>query len=173
MRATLLVTLVVILHSLTVVTGTLRLDLPKSTSGTKHADIFESAQYPLLAIVTCSGGPLEVSVNDDLSVPFGSEYLRVQLEESSNKPSKFFLLPNNTGEILPAGEFQVEILCGNDSDVITVNIHSPDFIGSQPYFTNSSRTINISANTPPGTVIADYIAEVCMPDDVLMHPQSV
>ena len=163
----------VILHSLTTVTGTLTLDWPKSTSGTKHADIFESAQYPLLAIVTCNGGPLEVSVNEDESIAFGSEYLRVQLEENSNKPSEFFLLPNNTGEVLPEGEFQVVVLCGNASDTITVNIHSTDLIGSQPYFTNSSRTINISDSTSPGTVIAYYIAEVCMPDDVLMHPQSV
>ena len=170
--ACLLVTLVVLLHSLTAVTGTLSLDWPKSASDSNNSDTFESAQYPLLAIVTCNRRPLEASVNDNFSVPSGNESLSVLLEVNSNNPSQFFLLPNNTGAVLPVGEFQVEILCGNDSDAITVNIHS-DRIGSQPYFTNSSRTINISANTPPGTVIADYTAEVCMPNDVLMHPQSV
>ena len=166
-------TLVVLLHSLTAVTGTLSLDWPKSTSGSNNSDTFESAQYPLLAIVTCSGGPLEVNVNDNSSIPSGNESLSVQREVNSNKPSQFFLLPNNTGAVLPVGKFLVNLLCGNVSKQITVNIHSPDSIGSQPYFTNSSRTINISDSTSPGTVIADYIAEVCMPNDVLMHPQSV
>ena len=160
--ARLLATLLVI-HSLTVATSavSLSVDAPKFTVG--GVSIVDSAKYPLLAIVNCSGGQLEVSVH----AVFSSGSFEVQFEENSNMPSQFFILPNDTGiAVLAEGEYTLVITCRNQSMVKTnrvdVSVLSSDMAAeaSLPYFTDTPRYVNISASTPPGTVIAIYKAEV-------------
>ena len=125
--------------------------------------IVDSAKYPLLAIVNCSGGQLEVSAH----AVFGSGSFEVQFEENSNMPSQFFILPNDTGiAVLTGGEYTLVINCRNQSMVetneIDVGVLPPEMAAdfSLPYFTDTPRYVNISASTPTGTVIATYKAEV-------------
>ena len=162
--ARLLATLLVI-HTLTVATSAvlLSVDAPRFTAG--GVSIVDSAKYPLLAIVNCSGGQLEVS--GDVHAVFGSGSFEVQFEENSNMPSQFFILPNDTGiAVLTGGEYSLVINCRNQSMVetmqIEVSVLPPGMAAgvSLPYFTDTPRYVNISASTPPGAVIAIYKAEV-------------
>ena len=152
-----------VIHSLTVATSavSLSVDVPRFTAG--GVSIVDSAKYPLLAIVNCSGGQLEVSAH----AVFGSGSFEVQFEENSNMPSQFFILPNDTGiAVLTGGEYSLVINCRNQSMVETLQIEvgvlPPGMAASVslPYFTDTPRYVNISASTPPGTVIAIYKAEV-------------
>ena len=154
-----------VIHSLTVATSavSLSVDAPRFAAG--GVGIVESAEYPLLAIVNCSGGQLEVSV--DVLAVFGSGSFEVQFEENSNMPSQFFILPNDTGiAVLTGGEYSLFINCRNQTMVKTnrvdVSVLPPEMAAgiSLPYFTDTPRYVNISASTPPGTVIAIYKAEV-------------
>ena len=117
-----------------------------------------TTKYPLLAIVNsnCSNGQLTASVDTH----FG-ENLHVQLEESSNNPDQFFVLPNSTGAVHPEGEYAITFTCRNqtlvDTATIVVSILSAEE-STQPYFTDTPRYVNVSSNTLPGTVIANYTA---------------
>lgn len=164
--AHLLATLVVI-HTLKVVTGTsvsLSVDQPLSALG--DVVIVDSAKYPLIAIVTCTGGQLQAQVNEEMSELYGDGSLEVQLEESGNKPNEYFLLPNNTGRVLPEGEYVIDVLCSNQSlsktTTLDVSVISPSAAAdsNHPYFIDSQRSVTISATTPPGTVVANFRAKV-------------
>ena len=87
----------------------------------------------------------------------------MQLEESSNNPDQFFVLPNSTGAVHPIGDYDITFSCRNQTlvktEMIAVSIVSAED-STQPYFTDTPRYINVSSNTLPGTVIANYTAEV-------------
>ena len=162
--ARLLATLLVV-HSLSTATSAVSLSVDKPQFPAGGLAIVDSAKCPLLAIVSCSGGQLDVNVIEIVVAGNGS--LEVQLEANSIKRSEFFILPNNTGAVLTEGEYQIEVACRNestvsDTDVILVSILTSSFAAetNQPYFTDTPRYVNISASTPPGTVIATYKAEV-------------
>ena len=131
-----------------------------------------TTKYPLLAIVNsnCSNGQLTASVDTH----FG-ENLHVQLEESSNNPDQFFVLPNSTGAVHPEGEYAITFTCRNETDekteTITVSI-LPDEDSTQPYFTDTPRYVNVSSNTLPGTVIANYTAKVSVTYPVLVNDRG-
>ena len=162
--ASLLATLLVILYSLTAASGTsvsLASDVPLTSFG--ELVIVEESVNPLIAIVTCTGGSLEA---DNIAFLETKPWL-VQIEENGNNPDQFFLLPNDTSTEIKAGVYELMLSCGGNQSVtetaaILVNVFTQSEAddGGQAYFTNSLRTINISASTPPGTVIADYTAEV-------------
>ena len=160
----LLATLLVV-HSLKLASAvSLSVDAPRFLVG--GVAVTESAKYPLLAIVRCSDGHLDMNVSE-IFVLADSGPLHIQIEENSNNPNEFFILPNHTGAALEDGEYQIEITCHSQSTVsqvagILVSILTPAFAAEndQPYFTAAPRYVNISSNTSPGTVIATYDAKV-------------
>ena len=164
--ACLLATLLVV-HSLEVASAaSLSVDEPRFLVG--GVAVIDCAKYPLLAIVRCSNGHLGVSVSEVFVA--GNESLQVQLEVNKNKPNEVFILPKNTGTIYPEGEYQIKVVCHSQSTVseaaqILVSILTPNFAAqaNQPYFIETPRYVKVSANTPPGTVIATHKAEVSVP----------
>ena len=162
--ARLLATLLVV-HSLKVASAvSLSVDAPSFLVG--GVAVTDSAKYPLLGIVRCSDGHLDMNVSE-IFVLADSGPLHIQIEENSNNPNEFFILPNHTGPALEDGEYEIEVACHSQSTVsqvaqILVSLLTPAFATEydQPYFTAAPRYVNISSNTPPGTVIATYEAEV-------------
>ena len=158
--ARLLVTLLV-LHNLKVATSTVTLNVvaPLIVGGLEVTDF---AQYPLLAIVRCSNGSLSVSISP-INV-FSNESLQVQMDKSSNNPSESFVLPSYSHTVIPEGVYVMEIACHNPSSstdmTIHVNVFAVTDLTAPVYFTNTSRYLNVSASTLPGTVVITYIAEV-------------
>ena len=157
--------LLIILNLHSVAPLSLSVDQPRSPL--RDVVLFDSDKNSLIAIVTCDGGQLQAQVNEDVSSSFGIGFLQLHLEENSNKPNEFFILPNNTGvALLPEGIFSIDVLCSNQSisetAVVVVSILGPSVAtgANQPYFTNSPRSVIISEGTPPGTVITNYKAEV-------------
>lgn len=160
--------LLVVLHSLKGVAGTsLRLSVDSPLSALGDVVLVDSSDNPLIAIVTCSSDQLEADVDESMSYLIGDGSLNVQFV-SGNEINQFFLLPYNTGLVLPEGEYHIDVFCGNSSIsetvalAVSVILPSDAASSNQPYFTNSPRTVNISASTPPGTVVATYKAEVRM-----------
>lgn len=160
--------LLVVLHSLKGVAGTslpLSVDSPLSALG--DVVLVDSSDNPLIAIVTCSSGQLEAHVDESISYFFGDGSLNLHFV-SGNEINQFFLLPYNTGLVLPEGVYHIDVVCGNSSIsetvalAVCVILPSDAASSNQPYFTNSPRTVNISASTPSGTVVATYKAEVRM-----------
>ena len=150
-------------HSLKVTTATsVSLTVEQPQSVFEEVVIVDSAKYPLIAIVNCTGTQLQANVNKEESAFDDNGSLEVQLEKG-DKPNEYFLLPNNSGKTLPEGEYQVDLLCSNLSTNILVSvISSATATESQtPYFIDSQRTVTISASTPPGSVVASFKAEVC------------
>ena len=164
--AHLLATLVVI-HTLKAVAGTpVSLSVDQPLSALQDVVIVDSAEYPLIAIVTCTGGQLQAQVNEDKSELYGDGSLEVQLEESGNKPNEYFLLPNNTGRPIPEGDYVIDVLCSNQSlsrtATLSVSVIPPSGAAdsNHPYFIDSQRSVSISAATPPGTIVANFRAKV-------------
>ena len=151
----LLAVLLVILNLHSGAPLSLSVDKPQSSSG--DVVIVDSASNSLIAIVTCN---TERQQNVNV-VGNGSLYL--QLVPNGNKPNVFFVLPNKTGTArLPEGNSSINISCGKLTAAVAVSIVGPTFAAdvNQPYFTASPRFVRISADTLPGTVIANYKAEV-------------
>ena len=118
---------------------------------------------PLIVIVTCTGGSLEA----DAKPLLGKMAFPVQLQENGNNPDQFFILPNDTSTALRAGFYQINLRCWGNRSITETAIASVSVLtpaeadeSGQPYFTTALRTINVSASTPPGTVIANYTAQV-------------
>ena len=154
-------------------TSTTTLSVDALTFAVGGVSIAATTKYPLLAIVTCSNGQLTATVADvfDDREPL----LQVQLEESSNNPDQFFVLPNSTGAVHPIGDYDITFSCRNqtlvETDMIAVSIVSAED-STQPYFTDTPRYINVSSNTLPGTVIANYTAEVSVTYPVLVNDRD-
>ena len=149
------------------------MDQPRSPLGNRTVRLVDSGKNSLIAIVTCDGGQLQAQVNEDVSLSFSNRTLQLQLEENGNKPDEFFILPNKTGaSLLPEGNFSIDVLCSNQSisetAAISISILQASLATgtNQPYFTDSRRFVSISEGTPPGTVIANYSAEVRVRDTV-------
>ena len=156
-------------HNLKVATATsvsLTVKQPQSVFG--DVVIVDSAKYPLIAIVNCTGTQLQANVNKEESTLYSNGSLEVQLEKG-NKPNEYFLLPNNSGKTLPEGEYQVDLLCSNLSTqetngiLVSVILSATATDSPTPYFIDSQRTVTISASTPPGSVVESFKAEVCAP----------
>ena len=165
-RSARLLTTLLVVQSLKLATSgvtrvQLSVDVPPFVAG--GLAIAANSTYPLFGIVTCSNGLLTASVSEIFET--GSETLHVQLEENSNKPDQFFVLPNSTGTVHPEGEYEITLSCYSqtlaivETAVITVSILSAEdsFL---PYFTDSPRYVKISSSAPPKTVIATYKAKV-------------
>ena len=69
----------------------LSVDVPLFVAG--GVAIVANSTYPLFGIMTCGNGLLTASVSEIFAI--GSETLHVQLEENSNWPDQFFVLPNS------------------------------------------------------------------------------
>lgn len=156
-------------HSLKVATATsVSLTVKHPLSGFGDLLIVDSAKYPLIAIVNCTGTQLQANVNKEESKLYDNGSLEVQLEKG-DKPNEYFLLPNNSGKTLPEGEYLVDLLCSNlctqETNSIPVSVIPPATAtdSKHPYFIDSQRTVTISASTPPGSVVASFKAEVCAP----------
>ena len=171
--ARLLATLLVV-QSIKLATSTTTLSVDALTFTVGGVSIAATTKYPLLAIVTCSNGQLNATVVDVVFVEQES-LLQVQLEESSNNPDQFFVLPNSTGAVHPEGDYEITFSCRNQTLVetatIIVGIVSAE-VSTQPYFTDTPRYINVSSNTLPGTVIAKYTAEVSVTYPVLVNDRD-
>ena len=167
--ARLLATLLVV-QSMKLATSSVTLSVDALTFEVGAVAIAATTKYPLLAIVNCSNGQLTASVDTH----FG-ENLQVQLEESSNNPDQFFVLPNSTGAVHPEGEHDITLSCRNETDektdTIIVSI-LPDEDSTQPYFTDTPRYVNVSSNTLPGTVIANYTAKVSVTYPILVNDRG-
>ena len=158
-QAARLLVILLVLHSLKVATSTVTLNVtaPFIVGG---LDMTDFAQYPLLAIVKCSNGSVSVSLIN----PDSNEFLQVQIDKSSNNPSESFVLPSHSHTVIPEGIYDMMIVCQNPSSSKDRTIHVNVFAVTDPaapvYFTNTSRYLNVSASTLPGTVVITYIAEV-------------
>ena len=174
-----LLTTLLVVHSLKLATSgvtrvQLSVDVPPLVAG--GLAIVANSTYPLFGIVTCSNGLLTASVSDIFAI--GSENLHVQLEENSNKPDQFFVLPNSTGTVDdPEGDYEITLSCYSqtlaivETAVIIVSILSAeDFL--LPYFTDSPRYVKISSSAPPKTVIATYKAKVSGVHPVLVTHEA-
>ena len=138
------------------------MDVPPLVAG--GLSIAANSTYPLFGIVTCGNGLLTASVSEIFAI--GSDTLRVQFEENSNKPDQFFVLPNSTGTVHdPEEEYEITLSCHNqtlaiaETAAIAVSIYSAED-SPLPYFTDSPRYLKISSSAPPKTVIATYKAKV-------------
>ena len=154
-----------VLHSLKVATSAVSLSVDEPRFLVGGVAVVDSAQHPLLAIVRCNDGRLDMNISEVFVADSGS--LHVQFEENSNRPKEFFVLPNSTGASLIEGEYQIEVACRSESTVseaaeILVSILTPTFATEidQPYFTVTPRYVTVSASSPTGTIIATYKAEV-------------
>ena len=169
-RSACLVATLLVIQSMKVATGQVTLSVDALTFEVGAVAIAETTKYPLLAIVNCSNGQLTASVDTH----FG-ENLHVQLEESSNNPDQFFVLPNSTGAVHPEGEYAITFTCRNqtlvDTATIVVSILSAEE-STQPYFTDTPRYVNVSSNTLPGTVIANYTAKVSVTYPILVNDRG-
>ena len=135
----------------------------KNVARYKNVALDDSGKNSLIAIVTCNGGELRAQINETKSSSFDNRSLQLELEENGNKPNEFFLLPSSTGAaLLPKGYYCIDIFCGNQTAVLNLNVIGPSPYRYRTYvhFTDSPRSVSISAGTPPGTVIANYKAEV-------------
>ena len=138
--------------------------------------VIANSTHPLLAIVTCSNGQLNATVSEVFEI--SGELLQVHFEESSNNPDQFFVLPNSTGAVYPEGEYEILMFCHNPSLVETATIQvsilsiEDPTVRDQPYFTDSSRYVNVSSNTLPGTVIVKYRAKVSVTYPVLVNDRG-
>ena len=152
-------------------TSSITLSVDALTFAVGGVAVAATTKYPLLAIVTCSNGQLTATVETLLDDPL----LHVQLEESSNNPDQFFVLPNSTGAVHPEGEYEITFTCRNQTLVetatILVSILS-DEDSTQPYFTDTPRYVNVSSNTLPGTVIAKYTAKVSVTYPILVNDRG-
>ena len=167
--ARLLATLLVV-QSMKLATSSVTLSVDALRFAVGGVAIAATTKYPLLAIVNCSNGQLTATV-DTL---FG-EFLQVQLEESSNNPDQFFVLPNSTGAVHPEGEYEITFTCRNQTLVETVMIAVGTLsaeLSTQPYFTDTPRYVNVSSNTLPGTVIAKYTAKVSVTYPILVNDRG-